>query len=930
MIKKVPVLPIIASLIFAIMWAPPASGAPADLPPRQLPTLLDTSFSDVGSDHPFASEIRWMARSEITTGYADGTFRPENSVNRDAMAAFIFRHAGAVSEPREAPYFADVATSHPFYREIDWMAQNGYAKGWQEPDGTSSYRPALTINRDAMAAFLYRLAGSPEFAPPIASPFVDVDPTHPFYREITWLAANSITTGWQTQAGVAFKPSSEIERSAMAAFLYRYTARFQKPTGLTAPTALPKNQGLDVAWEPSMHPGVTGYMVTISQSETGPWTEVGDVGANVTTFAVNDLPEGVTYWVRYQVNSSAGLSDPSPAVPVVPTYIPAATVELQATSRSLDQGILAAGTLGNEDYYLIVAADIDVPGVGGGIAIQPSGFFPYGMFARVTGIQSNSDGTRTVSIVQAALDEVFSSAATDWDLPLTPQPDAASSASLGKAMALDTSALTCKTSNGVNVRPNDLFEASNPLPVQLKLENARGSQRFDQGNWLLGPQPFLLLQFSGELVTEISFTPLQTGFSCELSATWSRHHRLLHTVIGTIGGVPVTLDIEPGLRFSVSAEGKITMKQRRYFTYTFKMQDGNFSADKAGSADPADVDLVGELGADLFASGSVIIQIGGGLGSANAKAGVYGSFGPNLRMATSSQHVGCIDLTLSLQAEFGLQLDLWVKRWRFEFGSLTWEIGRLWGACAAPIGPGKSALVIDGSSEFGYSGGANVASQLKGAGYDVTEVQVNDYTPGDADWYSQVWVVPGSSLPAGLLEDLTAYVTHGGSLYIGGERPCCENLNGSVQDLARTATNDTDLVVGGLGDVFYEIGDLPISEPVGTRLASLPTSVQVITVAAPGGMSGVPAENVLAATSEGVPVAAAWPTLPGGGRLVIIMDVDWISSTNGQQTPQLVRNIGFFLSGLQEPPTARAAAGAVAPAAPGGSTDAGALTRAPG
>ena len=35
-----------------------------------------------------------MFERRIATGYPDGTFRPWNSVNRDAMAAFMYRLAG--------------------------------------------------------------------------------------------------------------------------------------------------------------------------------------------------------------------------------------------------------------------------------------------------------------------------------------------------------------------------------------------------------------------------------------------------------------------------------------------------------------------------------------------------------------------------------------------------------------------------------------------------------------------------------------------------------------------------------------------------------------------------------------------------------------------------------------------------------------------
>ncbi len=48
-------------------------------------------FTDVKANHPFCGAIEWLATSKITTGWPDGTFRPGLSVERQAMAAFLYR-----------------------------------------------------------------------------------------------------------------------------------------------------------------------------------------------------------------------------------------------------------------------------------------------------------------------------------------------------------------------------------------------------------------------------------------------------------------------------------------------------------------------------------------------------------------------------------------------------------------------------------------------------------------------------------------------------------------------------------------------------------------------------------------------------------------------------------------------------------------------
>src|SRR5690606_31456085 len=88
-------------------------------------------FSDVTSESPFGFEISWLVARGITDGYADGTFRPGAGVSRQAMAAFLYRFDGVSGfTPFETPTFPDVPTDHPFYTEIEWLAARGITQGY--------------------------------------------------------------------------------------------------------------------------------------------------------------------------------------------------------------------------------------------------------------------------------------------------------------------------------------------------------------------------------------------------------------------------------------------------------------------------------------------------------------------------------------------------------------------------------------------------------------------------------------------------------------------------------------------------------------------------------------------------------------------------------------------------------------------------------
>ncbi|GMA30030.1 hypothetical protein GCM10025875_34680 [Litorihabitans aurantiacus] len=197
---------------------------------RQVPL----EFVDVAPDQQFAADIAWLAERGITTGWEnpDGTreFRPLTPIARDAMAAFLYRLAGRpeVALPPASP-FTDVTPENQFYTEIVWLSQAGISTGWGSGDGTAEFRPLEPIGRDAMAAFLYRMAQEPDTTPPAVSPFTDVTPQTQFYREITWLHGTEIATGWVGNDGTAlYRPTSPINRDAMAAFLHRFDEREQR------------------------------------------------------------------------------------------------------------------------------------------------------------------------------------------------------------------------------------------------------------------------------------------------------------------------------------------------------------------------------------------------------------------------------------------------------------------------------------------------------------------------------------------------------------------------------------------------------------------------------------------------------------------------------------------------------------------------------
>ena len=89
---------------FAHAYTPPDTSYPTyPIPAATVEEHMDAcgdgvpdepTFSDVPADHPYYDSIEWSAENGVTTGYPDGTYRPDDPVTRGEMAVFLKRAAG--------------------------------------------------------------------------------------------------------------------------------------------------------------------------------------------------------------------------------------------------------------------------------------------------------------------------------------------------------------------------------------------------------------------------------------------------------------------------------------------------------------------------------------------------------------------------------------------------------------------------------------------------------------------------------------------------------------------------------------------------------------------------------------------------------------------------------------------------------------------
>jgi hypothetical protein len=100
-----------------------------------------TRFTDVPSTNPFCAHIERVATLGIALGFVDGTFRPADPVNREQMAAFLIR--GVEGNPVgacAAQPFTDVTVGNVFCKHIerirDLEITLGFADGTYRPFDT--------------------------------------------------------------------------------------------------------------------------------------------------------------------------------------------------------------------------------------------------------------------------------------------------------------------------------------------------------------------------------------------------------------------------------------------------------------------------------------------------------------------------------------------------------------------------------------------------------------------------------------------------------------------------------------------------------------------------------------------------------------------------------------------------------------------------
>jgi 2',3'-cyclic-nucleotide 2'-phosphodiesterase/3'-nucleotidase/5'-nucleotidase len=111
----------------------------------------ESKFSDVADDAWYAPYVNSAYVNNITSGYDDGTFKPNQKITREDMATMIFRMAG-YEEAEETPSFNDAGNISAYAKSaVAVLSQKGIVNGM---DG-NKFAPKNSATRAQAAQIIY-------------------------------------------------------------------------------------------------------------------------------------------------------------------------------------------------------------------------------------------------------------------------------------------------------------------------------------------------------------------------------------------------------------------------------------------------------------------------------------------------------------------------------------------------------------------------------------------------------------------------------------------------------------------------------------------------------------------------------------------------------------------------------------------------------
>ena len=177
-------------------------------------------YSDVDQYSPYAPAITWMEENQVINGYSDGTFKPDQCVNRSELLKMIM----AVlkwSTNEEAALFSDVPADAWFTPYVKTARARGAIVGYS--DGT--FRPGQCVTRAEavkMAVMIFNNGSVPDYTT-YNNSYSDIVPGDWYYSYLDYAISIEVLGLVHVKDNI-FGANSGMSRAEVSEMLYRMKA----------------------------------------------------------------------------------------------------------------------------------------------------------------------------------------------------------------------------------------------------------------------------------------------------------------------------------------------------------------------------------------------------------------------------------------------------------------------------------------------------------------------------------------------------------------------------------------------------------------------------------------------------------------------------------------------------------------------------------
>lgn len=161
-------------------------------------------FSDVPTGSTFYNYINWITCHGVASGYADGTFRPNNNATRGQISKMVaLAYQWRLEAPDNGGYsFADVVPGSTFFLYVEATYREGVVNGYPcggsgepcDPNQRPYFRPNNNVTRGQIAKIIANAARYNDA--PTGQSFQDVVSGSTFYTYTQRIASRGIINGY--------------------------------------------------------------------------------------------------------------------------------------------------------------------------------------------------------------------------------------------------------------------------------------------------------------------------------------------------------------------------------------------------------------------------------------------------------------------------------------------------------------------------------------------------------------------------------------------------------------------------------------------------------------------------------------------------------------------------------------------------------------